>query len=623
MAKTPVQKALVGNYTNTDVRPEVFGLNATPSNVIKYGSLTAGTPVPTTDLKEIIDNDAYRLGLEGGSQTIVDPVSGDMYSAPSLQELGSAMIASSLHNLSNWRRSYHDYDATFTYETNDQTLGSDNKPYQSLQNNNIGHDPVTSPAWWGAIKAEADSVGLLSSGLSKLGVPLTITADLTANTISVSAIDDIYFVKDGDITKISVPAKVFTVNQANIATPPLHPNCIAYYYLYYDKTGSFVALRAKGLIADDFVLLCAFTVQYNAGVPTFLPASKVANPITIFPYLSFTPWTQKANRNQLSEVSIGIVGGGLALQMFESNIAWEGLGFNYWQLLTSPNGDPSLASILPVQSANPLKFRYTDPRMATSVNGFSDLVTAVDPTKYYNGTDVAAVPAGKFTIQTVILSPRVEVEVIYNTGLFDDIESAILGANNIVMPDISDSGSIFLGVLVLAQDCTDLGDTSKAQFIRASGANGGSSASSDGGTTPVNNGAVYIPVYEKFRSTQSGSNIYGFGGITQFSINSSSVVNIITFQSDIAIPSVTDSSTHFAQFPPVPLASATPIQLRAVAAYIDSPGVNTTQSTKAIRVEYNMNTGTVSLYTGKLSDYRGYIIYVNSTFSTAIPGTNP
>ena len=56
------------------------------------------------------------------------------------------------------RRGIPDYDVAETYQTGDVARGPDGVIRQSLQDNNIGNTPASSPTWWGSVSLVASSL---------------------------------------------------------------------------------------------------------------------------------------------------------------------------------------------------------------------------------------------------------------------------------------------------------------------------------------------------------------------------------------------------------------------------------------------------------------------------------
>ena len=114
--------------------------------------------------------------------------------------------------------------------------------------------------------------------------------------------------------------------------------------------------------------------------------------------------------------------------------------------------------------------------------------SALQPNSYdLNGT-LTAVPAGRFSIQSVYYFPKSQViDVAYGFAYYDSMEQALVGistetntldASNITLLE----GSILRCKVIVQQGVTDLSDTSKARFITIANFGGGGTS---GGTDLV------------------------------------------------------------------------------------------------------------------------------------------
>lgn len=97
---------------------------------------------------------------------------------------------------------------------------------------------------------------------------------------------------------------------------------------------------------------------------------------------------------------------------------------------------------------------------------FDAPTTAVDPDSYDDGTGtLAAVPAGKWTLQKVFFFPGTGRHVVqYGQALYDTVEEAFANRGNENQVFAGAENSTFRAWLAVQEGATDLSDTAQAQF---------------------------------------------------------------------------------------------------------------------------------------------------------------
>lgn len=81
------------------------------------------------------------------------------------------------------RRGMPDYGADETYMTGDRVIGDDGKTYRSIQDNNTGHTPSSSPTWWerwGYSSTELDAILATKAAQFQVRVASTAAINLAA-----------------------------------------------------------------------------------------------------------------------------------------------------------------------------------------------------------------------------------------------------------------------------------------------------------------------------------------------------------------------------------------------------------------------------------------------------------
>ncbi len=137
---------LTVKISNYSADPADLGLLADADAVAFVGSQNLGTVISTPV------QDTVAINMGGGTVTSVPVtiVCGEDGKIYCLDAVGNANGTTNVYwtypatvpgNLAAWV-------AGTTYNQGDVVLGSDNKPYRSLQNANTSNDPISSPAWW-------------------------------------------------------------------------------------------------------------------------------------------------------------------------------------------------------------------------------------------------------------------------------------------------------------------------------------------------------------------------------------------------------------------------------------------------------------------------------------------
>lgn len=98
----------------------------------------------------------------------------------------------------------------------------------------------------------------------------------------------------------------------------------------------------------------------------------------------------------------------------------------------------------------------------------NSITTLVDPEYYNTPTGLAAVPAGKWTLQRLYLyAPTENNDFIYGDQYYDSLDDAVADRNAAFEVPESLPYDVLRGWLAVQQGCTDLSDPTKAYFFSA------------------------------------------------------------------------------------------------------------------------------------------------------------
>lgn len=135
-----------------------------------------------------------------------------------------------------------------------------------------------------------------------------------------------------------------------------------------------------------------------------------------------------------------------------------GLGINFISDTLSPN-------TLYVPGQSPCTFQYR-----TQTGGSVTNVTNIDPTKWDVGGVVTNLSGTKTTNQRIYLLQNGTFRVQYGQTQYNQLSAAIAGIQTesfTVFPNFRNN-AILIGILSIVSSCTDLSDTTKAQFFLVS-----------------------------------------------------------------------------------------------------------------------------------------------------------
>ena len=148
-----------------------------------------------------------------------------------------------------------------------------------------------------------------------------------------------------------------------------------------------------------------------------------------------------------------------------------GLGIGYVTNKLNPNS-------LTVSGQSPTTFQYRTQTGGTALN-----TTLIDPLNYDLNGVKTALAGTKATNQRIYLLQNGQIRVQYGQTVYNQLSAAVAALQNetfVTFPNFRDNG-ILIGILSVLSSCTDLTDTSKAQFFSVSkfgeliGAAGGTS----------------------------------------------------------------------------------------------------------------------------------------------------
>jgi len=173
----------------------------------------------------------------------------------------------------------------------------------------------------------------------------------------------------------------------------------------------------------------------------------------------------------------------------------------------------------------------------------------LDPNYYDDGTGtLAAVPAGKFTIQTLSFYPFWESnDIQYGQGVYNTLAEAQAAISLPVENDPYNSVDVFRGWLIVKQGTTDLTDPTKALFVTASKLGGGSSGGGGGGTGEANTASNLsgsgVGVYDSKSGVDLQFRPINGGTLTTVShVGNTVQIDVAVTKSDVGLGSVDNTS---------------------------------------------------------------------------------
>jgi hypothetical protein len=162
---------------------------------------------------------------------------------------------------------------------------------------------------------------------------------------------------------------------------------------------------------------------------------------------------------------INLINGGVYPSVNGANLTFNtsagflyGLGINFASDTLAPNA-------LNVPGQSPCTFQYR-----TSTGGTVTDVTNIDPTKWDVNGVVTNITGTKATNQRVYLLQNGTFRIQYGQTEYNQLSAAISGIQTetfTVFPNFTNN-AVLIGILSVLSTCTDLSDTSKAQFFLVS-----------------------------------------------------------------------------------------------------------------------------------------------------------
>lgn len=135
-----------------------------------------------------------------------------------------------------------------------------------------------------------------------------------------------------------------------------------------------------------------------------------------------------------------------------------GIGVNYVNDQWTPN-------TFYVAGKNPASFAYR-----TQTGGTGTTITNIDPTKYDLNGAITNISGNKATNQRIYINSIGVIRIQYGQHVYNTLSDAIQGLQNesfTTFTTIKDTG-ILIGILSVLSNCTDLTNTSQAQFFLVS-----------------------------------------------------------------------------------------------------------------------------------------------------------
>jgi len=178
---------------------------------------------------------------------------------------------------------------------------------------------------------------------------------------------------------------------------------------------------------------------------------------------------------------INLINGGITASPNGTNLSFNtsagylhGLGINFANDTLNPDS-------LYVSGTNPCTFQYR-----TQTGGTATNVTVIDPTKYDVGGVITTLSGTKATNQRIYLVQNGVFRVQYGQTEYSTLAQAVAGLATEQYVEFSNfnTNGILIGVISVLSSATDLSDTSKALFFRAS--KFGESTGAAGGSATTN-----------------------------------------------------------------------------------------------------------------------------------------
>ncbi|NBP66057.1 MAG: hypothetical protein EBU66_15520, partial [Bacteroidetes bacterium] len=253
-------------------------------------------------------------------------------------------------------------------------------------------------------------------------------------------------------------------------TNPLSPQI---YYVNYSggvhtaiyvtaSTETYIYLTSGGTISQSNITLTEQQRRQNIFLGKLGHANKT-NIINVFNQPDFVLSPISQLRDMIAP--IGYINGGVYPYTNASNLTFAttagylyGLGINFVSSSLNP-------SSIYVSGNTTTTFQYR-----TQTGGTASNTTLVDPLNYDVGGVITPLTGTKATNQRVYLVANGQIRLQYGQTSYTTLSSAIAGINSEtfnVFSNFRDNG-ILIGILSILSTCTDLTDTSKAQFFLVS-----------------------------------------------------------------------------------------------------------------------------------------------------------
>jgi hypothetical protein len=320
----------------------------------------------------------------------------------------------------------------------------------------------------GSIYASSLATGLLYGGVVSVNAGNTATFDITGGR------GQIHYAGAGytggpspTLTLVTWPAQT-GVTLANLATADTT-------WLYYDSSG--VLHQQTTYYTDDQIENNIIVGALVHPTRSYITLARTIPNVGYATDKQYEQFIRGFGPLKVSGHTISANGANLKLNRAQGTSFM--LGRNY---INDPN-NPSVVS--DNAQTDCTFYRY----YRNGSGGFTTVInqTAIDPTKYDNGTGtLATVPGGKYTIQRLFFFPNTPtvLGVYYGRNTYVSLTEASANINLEDFTEIENTrtNAIFVGYLIVKSGATDLSNTSDALLIQAGGFR---STSSGGGSVTL------------------------------------------------------------------------------------------------------------------------------------------
>lgn len=226
---------------------------------------------------------------------------------------------------------------------------------------------------------------------------------------------------------------------------------------YQASTDSIVFSNASFVQSPSICQLGIVLIKFSGGVTTFIDA--IRNVITI-PDIAAYSNLETTVLGYQSNVIVTYNDGALGIK--NSGGAIKGISANW--------GNASNNDERPISASTATTFTLLSPANATQYTA-TTITQNVDPTLYWNGSALVAVPASNnATVQRFLVTLRGNIACQYGETFYTNFSVAKANAATQTFSDVLPTGTyVEIGRLIITKSCTNLSDTTVAEFLTTGG----------------------------------------------------------------------------------------------------------------------------------------------------------